>query len=65
MFDQFDLIFWSLFHVISIPFCPKIHLGPKLIKKEQFVFSFGKTDKFPNTFYSSGTLLPSCVNRRY
>ncbi len=25
------------------------------------MYQFGKTDRFPNTFYFSGTLLPSCV----
>ncbi len=31
LYDQ--LTFWSLFHVISIPFCPKTRLGPKFLKK--------------------------------
>ncbi len=47
-----SLTFWSLFHAISIPFCPKSRLGPKFLR-------------FPNTFHFSGTLLPSCVNRKY
>ncbi len=29
------------------------------------MYSFDQTDTFPNTFHFSGTLLPSCVNRRY
>ncbi len=28
-----SLTFWSLFHVISIPFGPKTRLGPKFVKK--------------------------------
>ncbi len=27
------LIFLSSFHVISIPFCPKVHIGPTFLKK--------------------------------
>ncbi len=30
-----------------------------------FVYYFVQTDRFPNTFNFSGTLLHSCVNRRY
>ncbi len=28
-----SLTFWSLYHVISISFCPKTRRGPKFIKK--------------------------------
>ncbi len=28
-----SLTFWSLFHVISIPFCSKARLGPMFVKK--------------------------------
>ncbi len=60
-----SLTFWTLFHVVFVPFCSKTNLGPKFLNKLQFVYYFGQTDKFPNIFHFNGTLLPSCVNRRY
>ncbi len=50
-----SLMFWLLFHVISIPFCPNTCLGLK----------FGQTDRFPNTFHFGSTLLSSCVHWKY
>ncbi len=56
-------IFWSLFHVISITFVQKHVLALSFFFLNNSLF--GQTDRFPNTFHFSGTLLPSCVNRRY
>ncbi len=53
-----SLTFCSLFHVISIPFCPKTRLGATLLKNNSLCISLVRQIGFPIHFISVAPCCP-------